>query len=78
MFKVFNFIKNFPFRQDIATFINVIFVFKNCLVLDLLSNPQDRNLRAESVFLKKLGRLSAKLTKCLAKTKYNHCIGWKT
>lgn len=54
MFKVCNFIKNFPFCLDIATFINLIFVFKSCLALNLVLNPQSRNPRAESVFFKSL------------------------
>jgi len=43
MFKVFNFIKNFPFCLDTATFIILIFVVKSCLALNLLLNPQNRN-----------------------------------
>lgn len=78
MFKVLDFIKNFSFCLDIAMFINLIFVFESCLALNLLLNPQNRNTRAGSAFFKGLDRLSAKCTKCLAKTKYNHYIGWKT
>lgn len=69
MFKVFDFIQNFSFCLDVATFINLIFVFESCLALNLLLNPQNRNPRAGSIFIKALDRLSAKHTECLAKTK---------